>query len=224
MIDPDLKSLRRTVRPDARTPHDWSHPAVGSDAAPPLPPWRSPRPGFAELMQDKRGLFADALVRERLEALLTRRIAERDAEQNLRRGERDRLIRTRAKSRRHEFADALGLHLGRRFDLNAISRQAAPMRWAKGFMERRTHHPEDLSAGFEAATATWLSDSAGKPAAVALQPKFYDAESAFLSGCAARVASGRGVDILEFPEELGWLSRPAEPRALLLWVPVPLDD
>jgi hypothetical protein len=69
-----------------------------------------------------------------------------------------------------------------------------------------------------------VTASPGKPAAVALQPKFYDAESAFLSGCAARVASARGVDILEFPEELGWLSRPAEPRALLLWVPAPLDD
>jgi hypothetical protein len=175
-------------------------------------------------MQGKRGLFANALVRERLEALLARRIAERDAEQSLPRRERDRLVRARRKPRRQEFADALRLHLGHCFDLNAISRQPAPMRWAKGFMEWRTHHPEDLSAGFEAATATWLSDGAGKPAAVALQPKFYDAESAFLSGCAARVASGRGVDILEFPEELGWLSRPAEPRALLLWVPVPLDD
>jgi hypothetical protein len=95
---------------------------------------------------------------------------------------------------------------------------------AKGFMERRTHHPEDLSAGFEAVTATWLSDSDGQPAAVALQPKFYDAEAAIASGCAPSVASARGVDILEFPEALGWLSRPAEPRALVLWAPAPLDD
>jgi hypothetical protein len=224
MTDSDLdEGQRRSGRSDKPIIHDWSHPAVGPGGVP-TPPWRCPRPDFAELMQGKRGLFANALVRERLEALLARRIAERDAEQSLPRRERDRLVRARRKPRRQEFADALRLHLGHCFDLNAISRQPAPMRWAKGFMEWRTHHPEDLSAGFEAATATWLSDGDGKPAAVALQPKFFDAEAAIASGCAARVASARGIDILEFPEELGWLSRPAEPRALLLWVPAPLDD
>jgi hypothetical protein len=175
-------------------------------------------------MQDKRGLFADAVVRERAEALLARRIAEQDAEQSFPRRERDRFVRARRKQRRQELADALGLHLGPRFDLNAISRQPIPMRWARGFPEWRTHSPEDLSAGFGEDTATWLSDGDGKPAAVALQPKFFDAEAAIASGCAARVASARGIDILEFPEELGWLGRPAEPRALLLWVPAPLDD
>jgi hypothetical protein len=57
-----------------------------------------------------------------------------------------------------------------------------------------------------------------------LQPKFFEAEAAIASGCAARVEWSRGIDILEFPEELGWLSRPAEARALLLWVSAPLDD
>jgi hypothetical protein len=224
MTDSDLdKGQRRPGRSDKPIIHDWSHPAVGPGDAR-SPPWRSPRPGFAEHMRDKRGLFADALVRERLEALLARRIAERDAEPGLKRGERDRLVRARTKPRRQEFADALGLHLGHHFDLNAISRQPTPMRWARGFMEWRTHHPDDLSAGFEDATATWLSDGDGKPAAVALQPNCFDAEAAIASGCAARVASARGIDILEFPEELGWLSRPAEPRALLLWVPALLDD
>jgi hypothetical protein len=224
MTDSDLdKGQRRPGRSDKPIVHDWSHPAVGPGDVP-TPPWRCPRPGFAELMQDKRGLFANALVRERVEALLARRIAEQDAEQELRRGERDRLIRTRAKSRRQDLVDALGLHLGHRFDLNAISRQPIPMRWARGFPEWRTHSPEDLSAGFGEDTATWLSEGDGKPAAVALQPNFFDAEAAIASGCAARVASARGIDILEFPEELGWLSRPAEPRALLLWVPAPLDD
>jgi hypothetical protein len=224
MTDSDLdEGQRRPGRSDKPIIHDWSHPAVDPGGVR-TPPWRSPRPGFAERRRDKRGLFADALVRERLEALLVRRIAERDAEQGLKPGERDRLIRTRAKSRGQDLVDALGLHLGHRFDLNAISRQPAPMWWAQGFMEWRTHHPEDLSAGFEDATATWLSDGDGKPAAVALQPKFFDAEAAIVSGCTARVACARGIDILEFPEELGWLSRPAEPRALLLWVPAPLDD
>jgi hypothetical protein len=129
---PDLDPQRRRGKPDARTPHDWSHPAVDLGAAPPLPRWRSPRPGLAECMLAGRGLLADPLVRERLEALLARRVAEREAEQGLRRGERNRLIRGRANSRRHEFADALGLHLGPSFDLNAISRWPAPMRWRKG--------------------------------------------------------------------------------------------
>ena len=224
MTDSDLdEGQRRPGRSDKPIIHDWSHPAVGPGGVH-TPPWRCPRPGFAELMQDKRGLFADALVRERLQALLARRIAERDAEQSLKRGELHRLVRARAKSRRQEFADALGLHPGPRFDLNDISRRPVSMRWARGFTAWRTHHPEDLSAGFEDGAETWLSDGDGKPAAVALQPKFFDAEAAIASGCAARVASARGIDILEFPEELGWLSRPAEPRALLLWVPAPLDD
>jgi hypothetical protein len=55
------------------------------------------------------------------------------------------------------------------------------MRWAQVFMAWRTHHPKDLSAGFEDATATWLSDGDGKPTAVALQPKFFDAEAAIVS-------------------------------------------
>jgi hypothetical protein len=55
---------RRPGRSDKPIIHDWSHPAVGPGDAR-SPPWRSPRPGFAEHMRDKRGLFADALVRER---------------------------------------------------------------------------------------------------------------------------------------------------------------
>ena len=126
MTDSDLgKGQRRPGRSDKPIIHDWSHPAVGPGDAR-SPPWRSPRPGFAEHMRDKRGLFADALVRERLETLLARRIAERDAERGLKRGERDRLVRARTKPRRQEFADALGLHLGHHFDLNAISRQPTP--------------------------------------------------------------------------------------------------
>ena len=175
MTDSDLdKGQRHPGRSDKHIIHDWSHPrrrSVGQGSMH-TPPWRCPRPGFAELMRDKRGLFADALVRERVEALLARRIAERDAEQSLPRRERDRLVRARTKPRRQELADTLGLHLGPRFDLNAISRRPIPMRWAKGFMEWRTHHPEDLSAGFEDATATWLSNGDDKPAAIAVQPKF----------------------------------------------------
>jgi hypothetical protein len=233
MTDPDLENQRRPARPKARAPHDWSHPAVRPllDSPGDTPradfwhvPAAPPRPYFTELMQAKRGLFADPLVRECLNALLARRVAEREAEKSLNRGERSRLARVRADLRRQEFADALGLVLGYHFDLNAISRQPIPMQWARGFPEWRIHSPEDLSAGFGEDTATWLSDGDGRPAAVALQPKFLDAEAAIASGCAARVASARGINILEFPEELGWLSRPAEPRALLLWVPAPLDD
>jgi hypothetical protein len=213
MTDPDLEGPRRPARRNARISHDWSRPGA------PLH-WRSLRPGFTEFMQAKRGLFADPLVRERLEALLARRIAERDAEQSLSRSERNRLVRTlRAKLRRQEFVNALGLVLGHGFDLNAISRRPVSMSWAGGFMQWRTHSPEDLSAGFSDDTATWLRDRDGRPAAVAVQPKFYDAEAAVVSGCAARMASLRGIDILEFPEELGWLSRPAEPRSLLIWAP-----
>jgi hypothetical protein len=224
MTDPDLEGLRLPAIPKARAPaHDWSHPAVGQgDAA--LPGrWAEPpppgRPDFTELLQAKRGLFADPLVRERLEALLARRIAGRDAEQGLSRGERDRLVRTRAKPRRQEFANALGLVLGNGFDLNAISRRPIPMDWARGLLGWRSHSPRDLSAGFIDDAATWLRDGDGRPAAVAVQPGFLDYEAAFLSGCVARVAYRRGIDILQLPEELGWLGRPANPRALVLWVP-----
>jgi hypothetical protein len=83
MTDSDLdEGQRRPGRSDKPIIRDWSHPAVGPGGVH-TPPWRCPRPGFAELMQDKRGLFADALVRERLDALLARRVADRDAEQGL---------------------------------------------------------------------------------------------------------------------------------------------
>ncbi len=170
-------------------------------------------------MQAKRGLFADPLVCERLEALLVRRIAERDAEQGLSRSERDRLVCTRAKPRRQEFADALGLGLGQGFDLNAISRRPIPMDWAWGLLEWRSHSPRDLSAGFIDDAAAWLRDGDGRPAAVAVQPGFLDCEAAFLSGCVARVAYRRGIDILQLPEELGWHGRSGAPRALVLWAP-----
>ena len=52
---------------------------------------------------------------------------------------------------------------------------------------------------------------------------YLDSAAAFLSGCVAQVPSLREIDILHLPEELG-CNCPAEPRALLLWVPAPLDD
>jgi hypothetical protein len=228
MTEPDLEGPRRSARRNARISHDWSHPAVrplldGPGNAALAGRWAEPppprRPDFSELLQAKRGLFADPLVCERLEALLARRIAERDAEQGLSRGEQDRLVRTRVKPRRQEFANALGLVLGHGFDLNAISRRPIPMDWARGFLGWRSHSPRDLSAGFIDDAATWLRDGDGRPAAVAVQPGFLDYEAAYLSGCVARVAYRRGIDILQLPEELGWLGRPANPRALVLWVP-----
>jgi hypothetical protein len=229
MTDPDLEGLRLPASPKARAPaHDWSPTAVhppldGPAATTPGGRWAEPspprRPDFTELLQAKRGLFADPLVRGRLKALLSRRIAERDAEQSLSRSERNRLVRTLAKPRRQEFANALGLVLGDGFDLNAISRRPIPMNWARGLLGWRSHSPRDLSAGFIDDSATWLRDGDGRPAAVAVQPGFLDYEAAFLSGCVARVAYRRGIDILQLPEELGWLGRPANPRALVLWVP-----
>ena len=93
------------------------------------------------------------------------------------------------------------------------------MDWARGLLGWRSHSPRDLSAGFIDDAATWLRDGDGRPAAVAVQPGFLDYEAAFLSGCVARVAYRRGIDILQLPEELGWLGRPANPRALVIWAP-----
>jgi hypothetical protein len=67
--------------------------------------------------------------------------------------------------------------------------------------DRRPPHPRRNPA-------TGLRDGDGRPAALAVQPKFLDSEAAFLSGCVAQVASLGEIDILHLPEEFGWLSCP----------------
>jgi hypothetical protein len=87
-----------------------------------------------------------------------------------------------------------------------------------GLLKWMRHSPEDLSAGFVDAAATWLHDSEGRPAAVAVQPGFLDFAYAAHIGVVAHTAFVRGLDIIKLPAELGWLDNPH--TALLLWVPV----
>ena len=59
--------------------------------------------------------------------------------------------------------------------------------------------------------ATWFRDGDGRPAAVAVQHKFLDFEAAFRLRCASGFPAR--IEFLHLPDELGWLSCPAEPRA-----------
>jgi hypothetical protein len=192
--DPNLEQGRRSSRSSEVVPvHDWR--------------LRRPEPEALRVF--------DSSIRERLTPILARREAELAAERSLSPNERAKLWRVQLKQRRQEFADALELSLSPPFSLDAISRP-----------ERDRHalcDAGDIEAAFDLSSASWLRDGLGGPAMVVTQPHYLDYAAAVDVGFVECAKFTRNIDIIEAPNQLGWVG---PERKLLMWVPdrrIPLD-
>jgi hypothetical protein len=197
MTDFDLdKGQHRPGRADKPIIHDWRLRHDAAEAA-------------AAEIKWPQVLAFDSFIRERLAA---RREAERAAERGLSRDVRAKLWRARLEARRQEFADALELEICQPFSLDAISRPPIfPEWWVKEHDGSRLCSPSDVEAGFDPDTATWFRDALG-PAGIVIQPHYLSYAQAY--GELQCMKFIRGLDSVELPPELGWISPKRQP----LWL------
>ena len=92
--------------------------------------------------------------------------------------------------------------------------------WLKD-REPKLYNQTDVEAGFDPSTAVWLRSRLGFPAMAVSQPHFLDYGQARHIGMVAHVCDTRGIDIVEAPPELGWIS---PKRQLLMWIPASNDE